>query len=166
MLCFLLACSLHVERNVVVENDTGYAGSGVVLQTGLVLTNAHLIGDETYVDNKLAQVVKYDEKLDLALLRVKTGQFKKVRFGHIKTGQPVHYVGNPGPFHNLVSRGYVLVQDEKHIITDTLPMGGMSGGGLWDEKGHLVGLDEGYYVLNGAMVAIQIPADVIRRFLQ
>lgn len=167
MLCFLLACALQVNRNVVVSNSDEMSGSGVVLETGLVLTNYHMLGEETYVNDMLAEVLKYDKDLDLALLKVKTDHFKKVHFGKAKQGKAVYYVGNPGPFTGVVSRGFVILRDKDHIFTDTLPIPGMSGGGLYNRWGHLIGLDEGYYIDQvGVHVAIHVPAEVIRKFLE
>lgn len=166
MLCFLLVCSLHMERNVTVTNDWDMSGSGVVLQTGLVLTNYHMLGDHTYVNDEVSEVVKADEKLDLALLKVKTAKFSRLKFGKVKQGQAVHYTGNPGPLSNAVSRGWVVAFKDEYIITDTLPIPGMSGGALWDEHGHLAGLNVGYFVdVVGVHLAIHIPAEAVKRFL-
>lgn len=167
MLCFLLACSLHMDRNVVVSNENDYSGSGVILSTGLVLTNAHLVGEEVYVGDEQATVVKIDRVLDLALLKVETRRFGKLKFGKAKLGKAVYYVGNPGPLTNAVSRGFVVFADEEHIFTDTLPIPGMSGGGLYNRWGHLIGLDEGYVATKvGVHLAIHIPAAVVRKFLE
>ncbi len=168
MLCILfLVCSLQVERNVVVSNSEDVSGSGVVLETGLVLTNAHLVGMETYVGDNVVQVLKVDTEHDLALLKVATKHFGKVKFAKVKQGQAVYYVGNPGQFTGVVSRGFVILLDKEHLFTDTLPIPGMSGGGLYDSRNRLVGLDEGYIITSvGVHIAVHIQIEVIRDFLK
>lgn len=168
MLCaLLLVCSLQVERNVVVSNIDGMSGSGVILETGLVLTNAHLVGDEVYVGDSVAKVLKVDYDIDLALLKVETKPFKKLKFGKVKQGQAVHYVGNPGRHYNVVSKGYVVLLKEGYVLTNTLPIPGMSGGGLY-RNGKLVGLNVGYeqYPLVGVHIAVHVGLKAIKTFLE
>lgn len=167
MLCFLLACSLHMDRNVVVSNNYDWSGSGVILETGLVLTNQHLLGDKTYVGDNLALVVKADKELDLALLRVKTGHFRRLKFSHAHLGEPIWYVGNPGQLTDALSKGWVVKILPEHFITNTLPIPGMSGGAVYNKHG-LVGLNEGYIVdpMVGVHMAIHISSEAIRKFLE
>lgn len=167
MLCFLLACALQVDRNVIVSSEV-MSGSGVILETGLVLTNAHLLHGDVTVDDEPAEVVKIDKDHDLALLKVKTKKFKRVKFAEPKRGNPVYYVGNPSDHNHAVSRGHVVYVDEHHTVTDTLPIPGMSGGGLYDKKNRLIGLNTGFEISErvGVHLAVHVPIKVIRDFLR
>lgn len=168
-LCLFLSCSVMdkaVSRNVAVETED-YIGAGVILETGLVLTNFHLLGTETYVNGKLAEVLKVDKVKDLALLKVATPQRNKVKFSVAHRGESIFYVGNPSGHLNSVSQGHVVYMDSNETITDTLPVGGMSGGGLYNRKGELVGIDEGFEgnTQYGFHLTVHIPIQVVREFL-
>lgn len=178
LLCLFLAhCSSFeaaVNRNVVVytqQSKDSILGSGVVVQTGWVLTNYHLVADsvETTVNFQKSRIVAVDKDRDLALLVCNTVQVSPLKITSVKVGADVFYVGNPQEHIDSVSRGSVVYQDFAHIVTSTLAQPGMSGGGLWDYHGHLVGLNvgmEGERGLSGLTMSVHVPAYVLREFLK
>lgn len=158
-----------LKRNVVVATTT-IGGSGVIIQTGWVLTNLHLanILNDIWVDDLPAELIAFDKAHDLALLKTVTGKFKRLRVDNPKQGSRIFYVGNPGMHLNSISYGHVVYMDSIHTVTDTLPLSGMSGGGLYNEDGHLVGLNVGGEgdPRFGVHMAVHAPAAVIRKFLK
>lgn len=150
------------------ENKTP-VGSGVVITTkkgvSYVWTAAHVILDETpfgsvevqglEIENRVngvyvrqpANIVAYDEKLDLAVLRLT----KKVKsnvawsFDLAKPGQKVVTIGCPlGRFDDTISQGIVSsgrVLKENFKIQTSCPIyPGNSGGGVFDGDGGLIGI--------------------------
>lgn len=173
ILCLWLLCHSPMQkaydRNVAVENAVGRA-SGVILETNLVLTNAHVV--ETIVDLKVgketAVVLLVDPLHDLALLRTKTAHFKKLKFGKSKLADVVFYIGNPIGHFGSIAQGHLVWQDTEHLVTDTMHGPGMSGGGLYNSRGQLIGLNEGMEGQNGFgyLDSIHIPSEVIKVFLK
>lgn len=175
ILCLVLCLSCSpfpkaTERNVVVSSESS-SGSGVVVMTNRVLTNYHLVdkeGEEVTVDNRVAQVIAVDKAADLALIVTVTKSFKKLRLRRPEVGQAVFYVANPTGHVGTLSQGHVLYKDHKHTLTDTIPLPGMSGGGLYNKRGELVGLNvamEGH-PSSGRHMAAHIPIEVVERFLK
>ena len=81
-------------------------GAGVAIDSGLILTSYHVIGDvdksEYYVWGQhrpfRARVISTDPWFDLAVLRVDGSQFAPIRFGdakQLRKGQIVIALGNP-----------------------------------------------------------------------
>lgn len=175
ILCLILSLSCSpiekaVERNVVVETDS-IMGSGVVIETNRILTNYHLLKSEDgelTVDHKMAKVIAFNKDADLALIVAPTKKFKRLELRRPNVGQKVFYVGNPTGHIGAVSQGYVVYKDQTHTATDLVPLPGMSGGGLYNYKGQLVGLNfamEGQPGV-GMQLAVHVPIEVVERFLK
>jgi len=156
-----------LSRNVVITDAEG-SGSGVIVKTNWVLTNAHVVANDIKVNNQMCKVMAKNEVLDLALVMTNTAEFPMVKFGSVKAGDEVFYVGNPGGHVNLISKGHVLYLDFSHVTTNTMPIGGMSGGGLYNKRGQLVGLNVGMEGLVRAFtpMSVHIPVWVIEAFLK
>ena len=155
-----------VRRNVVITTSEGRA-SGVIIQTNWILTNAHAVGEEMQVDNAMSKVVFRDENLDLALVVANTEDFVRLTFAQVKSSDYVFYVANPRGHVNTISQGNVLYTDFSHTVTNTMPMPGMSGGGLWNARGELVGLNVGMEGSNyGLLMADHIPGYLVKRFVE
>ncbi len=136
-------------------------GSGFVVDAaqGLVVTNAHVVGDATeiLVMDHLgrvydAQLVGADRGIDLALVRVQGMDLPEVRLGSswgLRVGEDVFTVGNPYGHGHSVTRGILsararsLGRDEFDLFlqTDAAINPGNSGGPLFDAKGRVVGVN-------------------------
>jgi S1-C subfamily serine protease len=135
-------------------------GSGVVLGTDRVLTNAHnLAGEETRVvfnDGRVesGRAVAVDGDGDLAVVEVTTGEAAAVEWGEQgpTLGQPVFALANPGgrglrvSFGVVSSAGQAFRGPRGRRITGgfehTAPLPrGSSGGPVVDAAGRLVGLN-------------------------
>jgi len=144
---------------IIVYDATGSAaaqGSGVfVTNDGRILTNAHVLEDaysaeviSTIGTFDRVQVLYRDEKRDLALIRVPTGQSVPARFASdtdFKPGQRVIAIGNPLGLEKTVSDGLISgirrTNDGVELIQTTVPISpGSSGGVLLNEYGLVIGI--------------------------
>lgn len=159
-----------VSRNVFVETETNF-GSGVIVETGKVLTCYHVV--EEYekgieVSKKPAEFIRWDEETDLALLKVETPKVGKVRFNlSPKVTEQVFSVSNPMQHNGLVAFGRIIFLSEM-VETDTLSLPGSSGGGLYDTDGKLVGLTQAVEGSPqwGYKITLHIKASVLKAFIE
>ena len=137
------------------------AGSGVIISSdGYIVTNYHVISNSKKVTVNLnngvsydAKVVGYNQKQDLALIKIKANNLQAIKFGKtedVKLGQNVMVIGNPlGVLAGSVSGGYISAL-EREVVVDGQPMTymqtdaainqGNSGGALVNMKGELIGI--------------------------
>lgn len=154
-------------RNVLVETNGG-SGSGVIYKPGLIISNFHILeaDSEVKVNDKIAKILAVDPKHDLILLEAATLPVPELKFNlEPKVWMPIFYCGNPGNHRGLVSPGFIL--DIKDMLyTNTIPMGGMSGGGLYDEQGRLLGINKGMEGSKGGYhISVHIKAAIVKAFL-
>ena len=140
-------------------------GSGIIMTgDGYIITNAHVVGNsrdyqvrvvtwkETEYDGV---VVGYDNKTDLAVIKVDATGLTPAEFGDsdtLEVGDPVVAIGNPGglTFAGSVTDGIVSALDRmvvnvssaiKLIQTNAAINPGNSGGALVNEYGRVVGIN-------------------------
>ena len=149
-------------------------GSGFVIDpAGIVITNAHVIGEANDVTvifadgRKLkAEVVGKDTKVDLAVLRVKPDKpLKAVKFGDsekTRIGQWVMAIGNPFGLGGSVSAGIISARNRdisdqsygQYIQTDAAINKGNSGGPLFDMNGDVIGINTAILSPSGGSIGI------------
>lgn len=162
-------------------------GSGFIIDgaKGLVVTNNHVIkgADEirvTLVDNTIldATVVGYDEKTDLAVLKVKNPKNHKlteVSFGdsdQMRVGDWVLAIGNPFGLGGTVTQGIISARKrdisagpyDDFIQTDASINRGNSGGPMFNLRGDVIGINTAIYSPSGGSVGIgfAIPANLAK----
>lgn len=131
-------------------------GSGVVFAPGYILTAAHVVGDETemkvhFADKSIvkADVMWTSKAKDIALLRFKdTGRVASSPLAcrDAAIGEHVTAIGNPMHIGQLVFEGKVngpvqtLPLGQTVFTTDQTILPGMSGGGVLDDAGNIVGI--------------------------
>lgn len=137
--------------------------SGTYVSTSTVLTAAHCFSGTVTdvwvrgVDKKSypATVLKLDPVRDLALLKV--GKVKNHKYARMandtRVGEKVINVGSPIIFEFLISEGIVSSIDYKidgdlsyggksrYTVTTAMINSGSSGGGAFNEKGELIGVN-------------------------
>ncbi|MEM6761819.1 MAG: Do family serine endopeptidase [Pseudomonadota bacterium] len=164
-------------------------GSGVVVDpSGLVVTNAHVIGNEreirvSFNDRReyVASLLLKDERTDLAVLRINgEGTFPHISFGDpdsMEVGDLLLAIGNPFGVGQTVTQGIVSavartqvgVSDYRFFIqTDAAINPGNSGGALIDMTGGLVGINTAIYSRSGGSngIGFAIPVDMVKLVVQ
>ncbi len=163
-------------------------GSGIVLEKGRILTNAHnLHGEEVHVyfadGREAAGTVKgVDADGDLAVIEVDTGDAPPLAWGDgtaLGIGTPVIAVGNPSGQGLRVTAGFVSGVDRSFrgprghrvagAVEHTAPlMPGSSGGPIVDGQGRLLGINtnrlgSGFYQSIAASDALRAKVDALGR---
>lgn len=145
------------------------SGSGVIMSSdGYVITNAHVITDETTAvaadkvevitadgQQYAAAIVGYDRQTDLAVLKITGGNgFAAAEFGDsnkIKAGEKSYAIGSPGGVElansittgsiSAISRDITIGDRVMTLIqTDASINPGNSGGALINKNGQVIGI--------------------------
>lgn len=172
------------ERPEAPERRSQSLGSGFIIDaSGLIVTNNHVIdgADEitvTLADNtKLkATLVGRDERVDVALLRVKADKpLPSVQFADSATARVGDWalaIGNPFGLGGTVTAGIIsaLQRDihsgpyDEFIQTDASINQGNSGGPLFNMKGEVIGINTAIYSRSGGSIGIgfAVPANLAK----
>ena len=142
---------------VTVQGELG-AGTGFIIDnTGLVLTNQHVIDQSFEVRVRFdkntavkARVLAVDEDRDLAVLQVNLSAFSKSKVLNIASkssseppiieGEHVFTIGSPLNQEKILSSGIASKIEERAIITDIFFNQGSSGAPLFNSVGDVVGI--------------------------
>lgn len=163
-------------------------GSGVIIsEDGYIVTNNHVIQDaselEVTLNNKetyKAKLVGTDSKMDIALLKIDTGEkLPYAVFGDsdgVKVGEWVLAVGNPYNLTSTVTAGIVSAKarnlDQKgiqsFIQTDAAVNPGNSGGALVNTRGELIGINTMISSMTGSYVgySFAVPSNITRKIIE
>jgi S1-C subfamily serine protease len=167
----------RVEPSVVTILTRSGLGSGVVYRRdGVVVTNAHVVGDATDVQVAFADgsrvaghVTAVDTVTDLALVKTDRSGLPALglRNGLPRPGELVLAIGSPLGFENSVTQGIISgvgrqipgSASQGHPLVDLLQTDaaispGNSGGALVDATGKLVGLNEAYIPPSAGAVSL------------
>src|ERR1700704_4617930 len=149
-------------------------GSGFVIDpSGIVVTNNHVIADAdeiTVIFNDgtrlKAELIGKDQKVDIALLRVKPDKpLKAVKFGDsekLRLGEWVIAIGNPFMLGGTVTAGIVSARNrdinsgpyDNYIQTDASINKGNSGGPLFNLDGEVIGVNTAIISPSGGSIGI------------
>lgn len=163
-------------------------GSGFVIDaTGYIVTNYHVIenADEVKVtigdkvDTPIvAKIIGYDEKTDLALLKVDTKEpLPHLPFANsdtVRVGDPVLAIGNPFGIGASVTAGIISAKSraldgayDEFIQIDASINKGNSGGPSLNAKGEVIGVNAVIISPSGGNVGIglAIPANTVTRIV-
>nr|WP_253480579.1 DegQ family serine endoprotease [Natronocella acetinitrilica] len=161
-------------------------GSGFIISDdGYILTNYHVVESSSEVIVRLndrrefvAEVVGYDERSDLALLKIDADDLPTVVIGsssELAVGEWVLAIGAPFGFEHSATAGIVsakqrsLPQDNyvPFIQTDVAINPGNSGGPLFNLEGEVVGINSHIYSRTGGFmglsfaIPIELAMDVV-----
>ncbi|MBQ8612229.1 MAG: trypsin-like peptidase domain-containing protein [Oscillospiraceae bacterium] len=149
-------------------------GTGIVMsEDGYIITNAHVVVDATGLtvvmhdeSRYTARVVGYDEKTDLAVIKINATGLKPAEFGDsdaVVVGEKAVAIGNPGGLAGSVSQGIIsglnreititlsdnTVASMNVIQTDAAINPGNSGGPLLNAWGQVIGINSSKIVASG-----------------
>ena len=165
-------------------------GSGTIVDpSGIIVTNRHVIANADQITVALAdrrefeaQVLRSDERTDLAILKIDTGgeALPFLKFGdpdELEVGDLVLAIGDPFNVGQTVTSGIVSalartqigVGDFRSFIqTDAAINPGNSGGPLVDSHGDLIGINTAIYSRGGGSIGIgfAIPASTAKMVLE
>jgi tetratricopeptide (TPR) repeat protein len=160
-----------VSRSVVVVRAANNQGSGVVVAPQVVATNCHVLGGPAQITVQRGRIshpatrLRSDHQRDLCLLQVPTLESPPVTLGEagrLRVGATVYAVGAPQGLELSLSAGLVSQlrgAEGAPLVQTTAPISpGSSGGGLFDERGRLVGLTT-FQMERGQNVNFALPAE-------
>ncbi len=159
-------------------------GSGVIIShDGYILTNDHVVNGADEIEVKLsdgrtftASIKGQDDKLDLALLQIDTGEDLPVaELGNseaLEIGEWVMAIGNPFGLEQTVTAGIVSAKGrvigagpyDNFIQTDASINPGNSGGPLFNLQGEVVGVNTAI-VAGGTGIGFAIPINAAKEIL-
>jgi len=145
---------------VVAVSVRGGSGSGVIVRRdGVIITNAHVVGDATQVDVGLAdgrrvsgRVLGRDPTVDVAVVQVSAADLPVAPLAdsdRLEVGQTAIAIGNPIGLERTVTTGVVSAVNRSPrgfelgglIQTDAAINPGNSGGPLVDSQGRVMGIN-------------------------
>ncbi|MCT2584436.1 S1C family serine protease [Actinophytocola gossypii] len=166
----------RVGPSVVTVLTDGGLGSGVVLREDVVVTNAHVVGEQrevtiAYADatRSAGEVLATDPVTDLAVIRTeRTGlPVPEYREELPRPGEVAVAIGSPLGFENSVTAGIISGLHREIpgsatrtrslvdlIQTDASISPGNSGGALLDSSGRVVGVNEAYIPPSAGAVSL------------
>ncbi|GAA5222085.1 trypsin-like peptidase domain-containing protein [Membranihabitans marinus] len=165
-------------------------GSGVILtHNGYIATNYHVVEDSEDIEVLLwnkqsisAQLIGFDVKTDLALLKIDKENLPYIHFGnsdHINVGDKIYALGHPFKMDVTVTEGIVSglhrqlgLKDgdnilESFIQTDAVINPGNSGGALINNEGLLIGINTAILTRSGNFegYSFSIPSNLAHKIL-
>ncbi|MDE1989141.1 MAG: serine protease [Betaproteobacteria bacterium] len=153
-------------------------GSGVKLPDGTVATNCHVLKDGTRYGVRYegkdyhAQLDKADWNRDVCSLSVPGLPAPPVMLGSTRTlqvGAPVYAIGTPEGLQRTLSQGIVSslrpVRGGSYIQTTAAISPGSSGGGLFDDRGRLLGLTS-FFISKGQQLNFALPVEWVEALPQ
>jgi len=166
-------------------------GSGVIVtEDGFAVTNNHVVKDAADIQivfadgqERQAQIVNTDPKLDLAILKIEQNQGEKFPFANfadsdsLAVGDVALAIGNPFGMGQSVSMGIVsaldrgsvnLTQYSNFIQTDAAINPGNSGGALVDSTGAVIGINTAIFTRTGttAGIGFAVPANIVQAVMR
>jgi serine protease Do len=169
---------------VVLVERQGGSGSGVVVRRdGIIISNAHVVGDARQVTITLAdgrrfpgQVLGRDPTVDVSVIRIGAQDAPVAPIGdsdRLVVGQTAIAIGNPLGFERTVTTGVVSALNrsiqgatlEALIQTDAAINPGNSGGPLLDSQGRVIGINTA--IIPGASgLGFAIPINLARNIAE
>ena len=172
------SASMVVVMNVDPQAKKQSTGTGVVLADGQVVTNCHVIKNTQQLTVRTAghdypaSLLHSDWPRDLCSLKVAGLNAPAVLRGDsksLKVGAKVYALGTPKGLALTLSDGIVSGFRERtggrYIQTTAAISRGSSGGGLFDERGALVGLTT-FYMADGQNLNFAIPIEWVDELAQ
>lgn len=164
-------------------------GSGVIISSdGYIVTNNHVIANASELEITLnnrkkykAELIGTDEKNDIALLKINTGnKLPYIPFANsdnVRVGEWVLAVGNPYNLTSTVTAGIISAKGrdlkgnggitDSFLQTDAAVNPGNSGGALVNVRGELVGINTAISSRTGSYVgySFAVPSNIAKKIV-
>jgi serine protease Do len=160
-------------------------GSGFIIShDGYIITNSHVVEKADKIRVKLstgkeydAKIIGKDSKMDLALIKIKSGESMPVSeigdSDKLRVGDWVLAIGNPFGLEQTVTAGIVSAKGrvigagpyDNFIQTDASINPGNSGGPLFNMEGKVIGINTAI-VAQGQGIGFAIPINMAKVILQ
>ena len=140
---------------VTLKTATGQGSGFYVDRAGYILTDYHVVAGSktakvklTNGDQLIAEVVRYDAKRDVALLKTQEVDVAPlaIRRSAPEIGEDVYAIGTPLGMESTITRGLLSAirqfNGQRLLQSDVLITHGNSGGPLLDASGAVIGLSE------------------------
>ena len=165
--------------------ETYRKGTGFLISDdGYILTNTHLVKNAQNIFvvyagvEELASLVRFDERSDVAILRMEGEGFSYLRLGDSDKTEIGDWVATAGypflidPFltQGIISgKNFIILQGNlrNFLFTDALIHPGNSGGPLLNLQSEVIGINTAAFLPKGAFVGygIAIPINVAKDFI-
>ena len=183
----IIQVARDVSPAVVSVSRPGGSGSGFFIrEDGVLLTNAHVVGNSRRVQVGLADgrtlagtVIGGDAAADVAVVRVELDDAPAVPLGdsdQLQVGQTAIAIGNPLGFERTLTTGVVSALNRSprglevggFIQTDAAINSGNSGGPLLDSQGRVIGINSVIFSPTGASIGLgfSIPINLAANIAQ
>jgi S1-C subfamily serine protease len=144
---------------VSIESDEGSGSGSIITTDGLILTNAHVVGNSRTVKVHLedgrtleGRVIGYGDGQDLAAVQVQGRNFPTIPLAATaaRVGQRAFAIGNPFGLEGTFTTGIVSRIDNQQgrIQTDAAINPGNSGGPLLNSQGQMIGVNTSIYAIS------------------
>jgi len=131
-----------------------YEGSAVAITQNLALTNCHIVKGRAKLiliqkkQKDAATVVASDPRTDRCIIQTETMQLRPIvgvrAYRDLAVGEKVYTIGNPSGLTSTLSEGIIsglrTQRGVRYVQTSAPISPGSSGGGLFDERGNLLGI--------------------------
>ena len=171
-----------IKSVVTIRTGVGQGTGFIIANEGYIVTNAHVLADEsgalstpitaiTYEQKIIsADFIGYNGQLDIALLKI-SGNYNRLKLAdsnEIQIGEKVIAIGNPLGLQFSVSEGIVSATNrqgangiEAYIQTDAALNPGNSGGPLINKKGQVIGINN-FKVSGGESLGFALESNYIK----
>jgi S1-C subfamily serine protease len=136
------------------ERKGVYEGSAVAITQNLALTNCHIVKGRSKLiliqkrQRDTATVVASDPRTDRCIIQPQSIQLHPIAsvraYRDLAVGEKVYTIGNPSGLASTLSEGIISGLRTQHgvrYVQTSAPISpGSSGGGLFDERGNLLGI--------------------------
>lgn len=169
-----------VKANVVIVNiSKGCSGSGTMFEFEgkiYILSAGHLDDpDDTFFvkegnDYRAIELVKVNHKVDLALFEY-VGEYNDLTIAKLaneepKVGDTVWAIGNPAMLEDAITSGTLVRKLGFSYLIDAKIYYGSSGGGLFNVKGELIGVNVAMVGVQDYMLGMSVNLSTIKAFIR